>query len=86
MRFSISFGRDRECECCRRPAIMADSHKFRTGEKVRVYSLQSFDGGGFIDGACGTVRQDQIGGSVLVTLPGRENSYEVYPEQLRIIV
>lgn len=67
------------------PGRVADTHKFRTGERVRVYSLQSFFGGGFIDGNVGTVKQDQIGGSVLISLPGRENSYEVYPQQLRLL-
>lgn len=84
MRFSFSFGRG--CDCCRQ-AIIADGHTFRAGEKVRVYSLQSFFGGGFIKGQVGTVKQDQHGGaSVLIALRGREQSYEVYPEQLRLIV
>lgn len=60
-----------------------DRHIYRAGETVRVYSLQSFSEGGFLCGTVCTVRQDQIGMSVLLDIPGREHSYEVYPQQIR---
>jgi len=62
---------------------------YKTGDKVRVYSLQSFHGGGFINGRLGIVFQDQLPkGSVLVSVERNnklDKSYEVYPEQLRRI-
>ncbi len=72
----------------------SNSEQFKTGDRVAVYSLQSFYGPGFYRGHHATVKQDQIpGGSVLVLLdPYRlgsgekadvSKSYEVYPEQLR---
>lgn len=67
-------------------------YRFKRGDVVRVYSLQSFHGGGFLNGTEGVVAQDQIGGSVQVVvrrlIRGAEAvdpSYEVYPEQLRIV-
>ncbi len=67
--------------------------KYETGDKVKVYSLQSFFDGGFINGTEGAVKQDQLdGGSVLVSVKRKidgeykiDSSYEVYPEQLRLI-
>lgn len=66
--------------------------KFQEGDYVRVYSLQSFNNGGFINGTPGVVRQNQTGSSVLVRVERNfggvykmDNSYEVYPEQLRRI-
>lgn len=61
-----------------------ESPRARTqGEVVRVYSAQSFFGGNRYDGQLATVVQKQIGASVLVEIPGREHSYEVYAHQLR---
>jgi len=69
--------------------------KYKKGDVVKVYSLQSFFGPGFYKGTTGYVRQDQYGGSVLICFPylkptpggskrARE-SYEVYPQQLRFV-
>jgi len=67
--------------------------KYNKNDKVKIYSLQSFHGGGFLNGVEGTVSQDQgKGGSVLVAVERNFNGkikmdgyFEVYPEQLRII-
>lgn len=65
---------------------------YKKGDLVEVYSLQSFHGGGFLNGELGIVSQDQrCGGSVLVTVKRKnekgdlfvDTSYEVYPEQLK---
>lgn len=37
------------------------NEKFKRGDIVKVWSLQSFHGGGFIDGRKGIVGQDQTG-------------------------
>lgn len=65
---------------------------YKEGDVVKVYSLQSFHGGGFIDGTEGVVKQDQIGRSVLVTVERKfhgsyaiDPHYEVYAEQLRFV-
>ena len=65
---------------------------FQKGDVVKVWSLQSFSGGGFLDGVEAIVSQDQIGRSVLVAVErnigGRvkvDPSYEVYPRQLELI-
>lgn len=71
---------------------------FKRGDNVKVYSMQSFKGGGFLNGVDGVVSRDQMeGGSVLVSVMrvmrdtrGSANyidpSYEVYPQQLRLLV
>jgi len=66
--------------------------KYKKGDQVKVYSLQSFFDGGFINGNVGIVSQDQIGGSVLVSVERKikgvykiDPSYEVYPEQLKLL-
>lgn len=63
---------------------------YKKGDLVNVYSLQSFDYGGFLDGDKAVVRQDSksksiflcvvrnIGGAYKVDL-----SYEVYKEQVK---
>jgi hypothetical protein len=65
---------------------------YKKGDVVKVYSLQSFSYGGFLNGEEGIVSQDQHGeqGSVLVAVKRNfdgvykiDPSYEVYPEQLR---
>lgn len=71
---------------------------FKRGDIVKIWSLQSFHGGGFIDGKKGIVRQDQTGNSVLVIVHRKVNigkpyphnniidsSYEVYPRQLELV-
>ena len=67
--------------------------KYKKGDKVKVYSLQSFSDGGFINGTEGVIFQDQIdNGSVIVSVERNfkgtykiDKYYEVYPEQLRLI-
>lgn len=66
-------------------------HIFKKGDVVKVYSLQSFFHGGFINGEEGIVSQDQNSGSVLVAVKRKidgkykiDSFYEVYPEQLRL--
>lgn len=66
---------------------------YKRGDVVKVWSLQSFDGGGFLEGEEGVVFQDQsVGGSVFVTVKRRfdgedkiDPDYEVYSEQLRLV-
>jgi len=65
---------------------------YKKGDIVKVWSLQSFHGGGFLDGVQGIVYQDQIGSSVLVSVVRVINgnletdpSYEVYSKQLEFI-
>lgn len=67
---------------------------YKKGDLVKVYSLQSFFGGGFLNGNLCVVYQDQNGSSVLVTVSrnfGSMNyrlyfSYEVYEKQLEKII
>ena len=67
--------------------------KYYKGDRVKVFSLQSFHHGGFLNGTFGTVTQDQgDGGSVIVSVRRKikgeykiDRSYEVYPEQLRLV-
>lgn len=74
------------------------NERFKRGDIVKVWSLQSFHGGGFIDGKKGIVRQDQTGNSVLVIVHRKVNlgkpfphnnsidsSYEVYARQLELV-
>lgn len=67
---------------------------YKRGDVVKVWSLQSFDGGGFLKGKEGVVFQDQLPGedSVLVTVKRRidgqnkiDPNYEVYAEQLKLV-
>lgn len=66
---------------------------YKKGDIVRVWSLQSFHHGGFIDGRIGIVRQDQgKGSSVIVALMrnfGGERmvdfAYEVYARQCELV-
>ncbi len=65
----------------------------KKGQRVLVWSLQSFSGGGFLCGEPAFVSQsDTDGGSVLLSvmrkINGRvtvDNNYEVYRQQLRIV-
>ena len=68
------------------------SRLYKKGDAVRVWSLQSFSGGGFLKGRKGIVSQNQVSGSVLVAVERKidgedivDTSYEVYPEQLKLI-
>ena len=67
---------------------------YEMGDVVKVWSLQSFHGGGFLKGATAIVMQDQHGedGSVLVTVERNFNgermldkSYEVYVQQTQLV-
>lgn len=71
---------------------MNDAYIYKKGDVVKVYSLQSFHQGGFLDGEKGIVIQDQNGRSVLVAVKRNfdsvykvDPSYEVYPQQLRLV-
>ena len=72
---------------------MEHKELYKKGDVVKVYSLQSFFGGGFINGTEGVVSQDQLfHGSVLVSIKrkskgeeGIDPSYEVYPQQLEFV-
>lgn len=66
--------------------------KYKRGDIVKVWSLQSFFGGGFVKGTEGVVSQDQIGASVLVAVKRKmcgedkiDPNYEVYDKQLELI-
>jgi len=64
---------------------------FKKGDTVLVWSLQSFNHGGFLNGVPAFVTQDEDdGGSILLTLYRRiggidevDDAYEVYPQQIR---
>jgi hypothetical protein len=65
----------------------------KKGELVKVWSLQSFFGGGFLNGETAEVRQDQNGDSVILRVKRKGNdgeyfideSYEVYRRQCKRI-
>lgn len=64
---------------------------FKTGDRVKVWSLQSFHGGGFLCGEPGFILQDESGASVFVCLFRNirghvvfDESYEVYVEQVKM--
>ncbi len=67
--------------------------KYKKGDLVRVYSLQSFCEGGFINGRVGIVKQDQMSGDSVLVIVRRKHkseesldtSYEVYAKQLRVV-
>lgn len=68
--------------------------KYKRGDRVKVWSLQSFSHGGFLEGEPGLVRQDQgeTGRSVLVILTRKINgeymldsSYEIYAQQVEMV-
>ena len=68
------------------------NNKFEKGDKVKVWSLQSFSGGGFLNGEEAYVRQDQYGASVILIVPRNINgeikideAYEVYGKQCELI-
>jgi len=67
-------------------------YKYKQGDVVKVWSLQSFHGGGFLEGVEGVVKQNQIGSSVIVAVPRKidgkmqvDPSYEVYEQQLEFV-
>ncbi len=65
--------------------------KYKKGDVVKVWSLQSFFGGGFLKGEKAIVRQNQTGDSVIIcvvrNIEGEykvDTSYEVYDKQLEL--
>lgn len=69
------------------------NNKFEKGDKVKVWSLQSWNYGGFLNGEEAYVRQNQgSGDSVILIVPRNFNggvkidqSYEVYARQCELI-
>lgn len=66
--------------------------KFKKGDRVKVWSLQSFNNGGFLKGEPAFVKQDQDGDSVLLCVVRKidgeykvDTSYEVYDRQCELI-
>jgi hypothetical protein len=64
--------------------------KLKKGDRVLVWSLQSFNCGGFLKGEPAFVRQDQSGSSVLLCVIRNfkghyeiDKSYEVYDKQVK---
>ena len=62
---------------------------YKKGDRVKVWSLQSFFHGGFLKGEPAVVKQDQTGDSVIVAVVRNiggvyklDESYEVYDKQL----
>jgi len=69
---------------------MKKKYKYKKGDKVRVWSLQSFHGGGFLNGEPAIVRQSQTGDSIILCVIRNfngnyilDNSYEVYAKQCK---
>ena len=65
---------------------------FKKGDRVKVWSLQSFSNGGFLNGAPAIVRQSQTGESVILCVVRNfggeyklDKSYEVYAKQCELI-
>jgi hypothetical protein len=65
---------------------------FKKGDKVKVWSLQSFTNGGFLNGEPAIVRQSQNGDSVILCVVRNfggeyklDKSYEVYAKQCELI-
>jgi len=68
------------------------SYKFKKGDRVKVWSLQSFNQGGFLNGEPAIVRQSQTGDSVILAVVRNfdgvykvDESYEVYAKQCELI-
>ncbi len=67
--------------------------EYKKGDIVRVYSLQSFHHGGFINGTEGIVVKDQGDSNGVVVAVERnfdgkhkiDSHYEVYAEQLQLV-
>lgn len=65
---------------------------YKRGDIVKVWSLQSFSNGGFLNGEIAIVRQDQTGSSVLLIVSRNikgtymlDLSYEVYTKQVELV-
>ncbi len=74
------------------------SNKFKRGDIVKVWSLQSFHGGGFLKGKKALVRQNQTSDAVQVIVPRKvklegikesvtclDTSYEIYARQVDLV-
>lgn len=68
------------------------NRQFKKGDRVKVWSLQSFSGGGFLKGEPAFVKQDQYGDSVILCVVRKidgeykvDESYEVYDRQCELI-
>lgn len=84
-------------KCLKKVIPSMSSEVFEKGDHVRVWSLQSFHGGGFLDGEDALVRQDQHGRSVILivarkfpsftdeSIRGIDSSYEVYAQQIQLV-
>ena len=66
--------------------------KFKKGDRVKVWSLQSFNHGGFLKGEPAFVKYDQDGDSVILCVVRRidgeykvDTSYEVYDRQCELL-
>ena len=66
--------------------------KLKKGDRVKVWSLQSFSDGGFLDGEPAIVRQTPTGTSVILAVVRKfagiyklDKSYEVYIKQCELI-
>ena len=67
--------------------------KFKKGDRVKVWSLQSWNNGGFLKGEPAFVRQDQgVGDSVILCVVRKfdgeyklDKSYEVYDKQCELV-
>jgi hypothetical protein len=66
---------------------------YKKGDRVRVWSLQSFSHGGFLNGEPAVVRQDQTGDSVILAVVRNidgiyklDKSYEVYAKQCELYI
>jgi len=64
----------------------------RKGQRVLVWSLQSFHGGGFLEGEPAFVRQDSSDKSVILCVVRKkgtsfqiDESYEVYVKQVELV-
>jgi hypothetical protein len=64
---------------------------YKKGDIVKVWSLQSFSGGGFLNGEKAIVRQNQTGDSVIICvvrmIDGEykvDTAYEVYSKQIEL--
>lgn len=71
---------------------MKEMGKLKKGDRVLVWSLQSFFGGGFLDAEPAFLRQSQSQKSVILCVIRNSNgtykvdeSYEVYREQVKPI-
>lgn len=69
-----------------------EPRRFKKGDRVRVWSLQSFEHGGFLNGEPAFVAQSQVGDSVFLSVVRNfdgvyklDKSYEVYARQCELM-